>query len=512
MKRMNFSIWLSTAFFCLLNPLWADQFGNFTYTDNGTSITITDYPTNAVGPVTIPSTISGKPVTAIGASAFYSCASITSVEIPPGVTSIGINAFRYCNALTDLIVPDGVATIGDWAFANCSSLASVTMPATVTSAGIAAFVGCSGLASVTISPNLTNIGQALFSSCSGLTSVVIPSGITSIDGLAFYNCNKLAEVIMPSGITSIGGLAFQGCASLSRITIPSGVTSIGERAFSGCMAMEEFFVETANPSFSSDDGVIFNKSKTKLILYPQGKIGAYTVPVGVSTIGRFAFSGSAKLSEITIPQGVVSIEYAAFSSCLNLKSVTIPGSVNSIAENAFSGCNELRSACFLGNAPTTMGLVDPYGNAVFPFSTTVYYFNGATGFTSPTWLGFSSVNMGDFSFIAPWLLSNGLAYNADIESDLNNDGVNLLTAYSLNLNPNQNLAGSLPRPAFAGGQMSLTFYAGSPGVTYKVETSRDLLNWNTLGVTLSAPDANKFRTATVSTADPSRYLRLVTDY
>lgn len=32
----------------------ADQFGNFTYTDNGTSIAITDYPTTEVGVVEIP--------------------------------------------------------------------------------------------------------------------------------------------------------------------------------------------------------------------------------------------------------------------------------------------------------------------------------------------------------------------------------------------------------------------------------------------------------------------------
>lgn len=646
---------------CLLNPLRAGQFGNFTYTDNGTSITITDYPTTAVGPVMIPASISGKPVTAIGKYAFESCSRITSVDIPssitslgdgtfsycgsletvtnianitaipymafykytkltsaaipPTVTFIGTNAFRYCNAMTDLIVPNGVAiindsafadcisltsvtlpssldeignafsgcsnllsisvaggnpnfsssggvlfdksqtlliaspggltgslaippsvtairanafslcrkltsvsiptgmtTIGDWAFSFCSGLTSLTIPATVTSTGRGAFVGCSGLESVTISPNMSHLESALFSSCSGLTSVTIPPGATSMGSLAFYGCSKLSEVIMPSGMASIGEQAFAGCASISRITIPSGLTSIGEHAFAECKSMEEFIVEATNPNFSSHDGVIFNKSKSKLILYPIGKVGSYTVPDGVSTIERFAFAGSSRLSGITIPPSVASIEHGAFSSCSILRSITIPGSVNSIAENAFSGCIELRSACFLGDAPTTIGLVDPYGNRVFPPSTTVYYFNGATGFTSPTWLGFPSVNMGEFSFIAPWLLTNGLPYNADVESDPNLDGVNLLTAYSLNLNPNLNLAGSLPRPVIIGGEMSLTFHAGSPGVTYKVETSRDLLNWSTLGVSLSVPDANNLRTATVSTTDPSRYLRLVTDY
>ena len=44
------------AWCCLVSSLSADQFGDFTYTDNGSSITITDYPTTAVGAVDIPAT------------------------------------------------------------------------------------------------------------------------------------------------------------------------------------------------------------------------------------------------------------------------------------------------------------------------------------------------------------------------------------------------------------------------------------------------------------------------
>lgn len=84
------------AFLCLTTSfLTADQFGDFTYTDDGTSISITDYPTTATGAVVIPETIAGKPVTAIGAHAFSSCASITDLMIPQTVISIGSYAFSY---------------------------------------------------------------------------------------------------------------------------------------------------------------------------------------------------------------------------------------------------------------------------------------------------------------------------------------------------------------------------------------------------------------------------------
>ena len=56
--------------------------------------------------------------------------------------------------------------------------------------------------------------------------------------------------------------------------------------------------------------------------------------------------------------------------------------------------------------------------------------------------------------------------------------------------------------------MTLTFHAGTPGVSYSVEVSDDLKDWNTEGVALSAPDANQMRTATVDRTDPGVYMRL----
>jgi hypothetical protein len=65
--------------------LFADQFGDFTYTVSGSSATITGYPKTAAGDVSIPSTISGKNVVAIGSAAFSNCTLITSVTIPLAV-------------------------------------------------------------------------------------------------------------------------------------------------------------------------------------------------------------------------------------------------------------------------------------------------------------------------------------------------------------------------------------------------------------------------------------------
>ena len=87
----------------MAQPLLADQFGDFTYTDNGTSITITDYPDTAVGAIEIPATIAGKPVTNIAYGAFH-FSSLTSITIPSSVTYIADQALRFCTNLKSIAV------------------------------------------------------------------------------------------------------------------------------------------------------------------------------------------------------------------------------------------------------------------------------------------------------------------------------------------------------------------------------------------------------------------------
>jgi len=102
---------------------------------------------------------------------------------------------------------------------------------------------------------------------------------------------------------------------------------------------------------------------------------------------------------------------------------------------------------------------------------------------------------------------NTWQYN-DPLAEPNRDGVSLLMAYALNLDPTRNQAGSMPQVVRTGNQMSITFYSGTPGITYTVEASSDMLNWSTNGVMISDPDTNHFRTATVPMTGLNRFLRL----
>ena len=258
-------------------------------------------------------------------------ASIEKVVISKGVTSIGNEAFKWCERLTNVTIPDSITSIGNSAFYDCSSLTSVTIPDSVTSIGEWAFYGCSSL-----------------------TSVTIPHGVTSIGGAAFWGCSSLTSVTIPDSVTSIGDCAFYGCISLTSVTIGNGVTSISD-SFSGCVSLKSFTVSESNSAYSSKDGVLFNKNKTKLVAYPAGKTNtSYTIPNSVSEIKEWAFSDCSDLTNVTIPNSVSKISYGTFYGCSSLTSVTIPTSVKSIDDYAFEFCSSLTSVT-IPNSVTSIG-------------------------------------------------------------------------------------------------------------------------------------------------------------
>lgn len=85
---------------------------------------------------------------------------------------------------------------------------------------------------------------------------------------------------------------FSGNTNLSRITIPKNVSTIATLFLGRTSSSDKAYisVDSANASFASVDGALFNKSKTTLIKFALGKtISNYTIPSSVTTITEHAF-------------------------------------------------------------------------------------------------------------------------------------------------------------------------------------------------------------------------------
>ncbi|MDR1465752.1 MAG: leucine-rich repeat protein [Oscillospiraceae bacterium] len=186
--------------------------GIYTYEVSGGIATITRVDgEQAAGVISIPETLGGVPVRAIGDS-----------------------AFQWCDEVTELIVGDHITSIGPYAFYFMLGLRKATIGSGVTAIPADAFFYDTALREVILGPNVQRIGDEAFKNCEALENMTLPDGVMSIGRAAFEECRALRTFTPGTGLTTIGASAFRLCSVLGTIELPTQVTSIGNLAFSGC--------------------------------------------------------------------------------------------------------------------------------------------------------------------------------------------------------------------------------------------------------------------------------------
>ena len=255
-------------------------------------------------------------------AAFYGCTSLKEIIIPDSVTEIWSSAFSGCTSLSKVDLPKNLTKIEGDTFFGCTSLAEITIPDSVTSIGGSAFEGCTSLAEITIPDSVTSIGGSAFKGCTLLSKVDLPKMLTTIEAGTFRGCTSLKEIIIPDSVIKILDHDFSNCTSLESITIGSGVESLGDEWIASCRRLENITVSPENKTYSSVDGVLFNKDKSELSAYPIGnKRSSYTIPDGVEKIGKKAFYGCRYIESLTIPVSVAEIEASALGNCYDIRAV-----------------------------------------------------------------------------------------------------------------------------------------------------------------------------------------------
>lgn len=351
-------------------------------------------------------------------------ATLASIMFPTTATKIGELAFYYCYNLSSTItIPAALTKIGELAFYGCSSISAFSVvtnnPRYSSNNGVLfnknqdslfVFPPAKG-STYTIPSTVKHIGNSAFDNCLLVTSVTIPSSVTSIGSYAFSTCSGIVgNLSLPTSLKTLGDGAFYGCYGLTgTVTIPASLTDFGNYCFMESNNISSFVVNTSNPNYASENGLLFSKNKDSLFICPPAKQGAVSIPSTVKLIGSYAFYNCSKLTRtLTIPALVDYIGYYTFYGCSLLNAYGVNAqNIYFSAENGVLFSNNknrliaypvLKTGAY--SVPISVTQIDP---AAFAFS-----------LLSGTLVLPASVNsIGDYAF-----------YNSKQLSAINVDGAN----------------------------------------------------------------------------------------
>ena len=314
---------------------------NFKYTVSNGEATITGCVDENIEVLSIPVSIEGYAVSAIGANAFDDIDTLTTIYFNKTIKTIGRAAFKDCDQLFLVEIPDSVETIegaGSYdvngAFANCDNLHEVIIGDGLKTISKATFYGCPNLESVVIGRSVETIGVSAFEGC-GVKTILIPDSVAIIDDYAFNECKSMSAILFGSGLKSIGYRAFKDCDSLLSVNIPDSVETIDGAgsyevtgAFSYCDNLQEVVI---------GDGL---KTITKATFYGCPKLESVVIGSSVETIGVSAFEGCG-IKTILIPDSVAIIDDYAFNECKSLQTIKLGSGLKTIGYRAFKDCDSL---------------------------------------------------------------------------------------------------------------------------------------------------------------------------
>jgi hypothetical protein len=260
------------------------------------------------------------------------------------------------------IVPDHGVIVGAWAFSGFRQLTSVSMPHVVV------------------------VEDYAFASCSKLSQIDFGDSLVLVQAFAFRDCSSLSLTELPGSLVEIDEYAFDGIGLITSMHFGPSLAAVHATAFGQSLAT--ISISPNNPDLMAEDGMLFNKDKTRLALFPRGlhldqivlptvrviadfAFVSYDLLVNISipsavdigeqsfsdchgltnvvfgdslaTIAYRAFAGDSRLALAVLPSSVTIIADFAFSECDAIVAITIPGTLSEVADNGFSYCDGLQS-------------------------------------------------------------------------------------------------------------------------------------------------------------------------
>lgn len=179
--------------------------------------------------LSLPDTIEGCPVTALGSRCFAAApvsgkpegaeeALCLFAEEPPA-------AGTRNDTLRRLRLPDSLRRLANRAFAGCRALKYLELPAGITELGERVFEGCGSLTHLELPDGISDLPAHTFSECRALERVRLPQKLRTLGRCCFYNCTHLRELDLPDSVEAIGDRMLMNCFALEKLSFHMGVNA-----------------------------------------------------------------------------------------------------------------------------------------------------------------------------------------------------------------------------------------------------------------------------------------------
>lgn len=303
-----------------------------------------------------------------------------------------------------------VTSVDDRGFYMATTLVGLTIPGSVVEVGEEAFASCVNLKYVKIKEGVQILHTEAFCRCKSLTEIFIPASITTIDEEVFRECFSLKKIIVSDDsayFSSYNGslynkdkteLVLHAPANGGTFRLPSTVRTIRQSAFRWSLHLEAIEVGEDSKSFRTIDGLLYDKSLTRLMHCPPNRRGDVVVTNGVTIIGQDAFLYCEHIRSITLPDSLNEIEQGGFISCGMLHSIVLPEKLKIIGSDAFRHCYAISSVTVHAKNPPDCDHYCTFSSSTHSNATLYVPLGSKLAYSSaPEWKDFKDIVEKDFS-------------------------------------------------------------------------------------------------------------------
>lgn len=260
--------------------------------------------------------ILSKQLNYIADSAFSNCTQLENISLPSGITQIQNNAFSNCTSLKVIKIPQNVESIMGNSFQNAGTAFSVSPSNKTFSSGNGVLYNADKTilykfpayksGDYKTPDSVTKISSYAFSYCQELDKVTIGEGIKKIDKNAFNN-SSIKELALPSTLKTLKNpLNEINTINLTNITIPED-----------------------NQHFSSVSGMLYSKDKSILYIYPSGRKGTVTFPDEATDLNAISHKNKASVFSVSPDHPVYSTDDGILTTKKKTKIYAVPSAKTS---------------------------------------------------------------------------------------------------------------------------------------------------------------------------------------